>query len=91
VTVKVLSVGVESDGVRVTLGIGTNARPTLDTGWTGEVLCANSGKPLVGGTLEILNVGRTQVQAKVKLTVDTLNQNREVRLTPPPPPAAPRC
>lgn len=90
VTVKILGVAVEGDGARITLGIGTTALPKLDTTWTGEVLGASTGSPLAGGAIKILNVSKTQVQAKVKLRVDTLSKNGDVRLTPPPPPAPPR-
>ncbi len=91
VTVKILNVAVEGTETRVTLGYGTSASPGLDMTWTGEVLSASTGRPVVGGALKILNIGKTQIQAKVKLTVDALNTNRDVRLTPPAPPPPPRC
>jgi hypothetical protein len=39
---------------------------------------------MIGGTVTIVRIGKTQTLAKVKLRVDTLNQNPTVRLTPPP-------
>ncbi|NVB81225.1 MAG: hypothetical protein HOV81_22710 [Kofleriaceae bacterium] len=89
VTVKILGLAVEGDSVRVTLGIGTTSVPGLDSKWTGAVLGAQTGNPLAGGNVTILSVGKTQVQAKVRLTVDTLNANRDVKLSPPPPPPPP--
>ena len=86
VTVRILGVAVESDGVRITLGIGNEKNPKLDTTWTGAVVGKDSGKPLAGGTIRILNIGKVQTQAKVNLTVDQLNANPNVKLTPPPPP-----
>lgn len=90
VTAKILNVSVESDGARITLGVGTTSQAKLDTSWTGEVLGASTGSPLAGGTVKILSVGKTQVQAKVKLKLDILNKNGDVKLSPPPPPPPPR-
>jgi hypothetical protein len=43
----------------------------------------DSERPLVGGSVKIIRVGDTQTLARVWLTVDQLNTNPRVRLSPP--------
>jgi hypothetical protein len=67
---------------QVTLAIGSERAP-IDTTWTAEVLSADTGKPLVGGKLILVRVGKTQTIAKSTLTIDQLTANPQVRLAPP--------
>jgi hypothetical protein len=81
---RIIDVKINGDEATITLGIGTDGQPALDSTWTAQVINAQTGQPLVGGTVTIVRVGKTQTLAKVKLRVDALNQNPTVRLTPPP-------
>jgi hypothetical protein len=81
---RIIDVKINGDEATITLGIGTEGQPLLDKSWSAEVINASTGKPMIGGTVTIVRIGKTQTLAKVKLRVDTLNQNPTVRLTPPP-------
>ena len=86
VIARVLHTEVTSDGVIVTLGIGTESVPALDRSWSAQVLSTATGNPLVGGGLVIRTVGKTQTTAKSTLTTDQLGANLAVRLSPGPRP-----
>jgi hypothetical protein len=81
---RIIDVKINGDEATITLGIGSEGQPLLDKSWSAEVINAATGKPMIGGTVTIVRIGKTQTLAKVKLRVDTLNQNPTVRLTPPP-------
>jgi hypothetical protein len=81
---RIIDVKITGDEATITVGIGTDSQPLLDKSWTGQVVNTATGKPMVGGTITIVRVGKTQTIAKVNLRVDILNQNPTVRLTPPP-------
>jgi hypothetical protein len=66
----------------VTLGVGSDHAP-IDTTWMGEVLSTATGKPMAGGSLILIRVGKTQTLAKSLLTIDQLTANPQVRLSPP--------
>ena len=84
VTTRIIDAKTVAATSQVTLAVGTEHAPKLDTSWTGEVLNAQTGKPIVGGTLVIVRVGKTQTLAKSNLTIDQLSANQRVRLSPPP-------
>lgn len=81
---RIVHVAINGDEATITLGIGTDGQPLLDSTWTAQIVNKTTGKPLVGGTVTLVRVGKTQTLAKVRLPVDILNQNPMVRLTPPP-------
>ncbi|HUS29802.1 MAG TPA: hypothetical protein VMZ53_14960 [Kofleriaceae bacterium] len=80
---RIIDVKVNGDEATITIAAGTDGQALLDKSWKGEVLNTQTGKPLVGGTVTIVRVGKLQTLAKVNLSVDRLNQNPTVRLTPP--------
>jgi len=82
VVARVLHAETIANSSQVTLGIGSDRAP-IDTTWTGVVLSTATGKPLVGGGLILVRVGKTQTLAKSLLTIDQLTANPQVQLSPP--------
>jgi hypothetical protein len=85
VLAEVKHVEIVGDVVRIKLGVGTSAQPTLDAKWTGEVMIGTSNRALVGGQARVVGVDKLLTRAEVRLKVDQLSTNPWVRLTPPPP------
>ena len=79
---RILGVNLVADDAQITLGIGTDV---LDATWSAQVVSSDTNKPMPGGTVRIIRVGKTQTLASVKLTTDTLNRNPMVRFSPPAP------
>ena len=86
VKARVIHVEVNGDVVNVKLDKGTDhVGPLLDTGWTARVLTSGTENPIANGTISLKSVGKTITRGSTGLTVDQLNGNPSVRLTPPPP------
>jgi hypothetical protein len=82
IVAQILTIEVVGGDRIVTLGIGSE-RGGIDSSWHGEVLNHESNAAMPGGTVTIVSVGKLATKAKVKLSVDQLSLNREVRLSPP--------
>ena len=82
VMARIIDTKTVASSSQVILATGTDHAP-IDTTWVAEVLSAQTGKPLVGGTLILVRVGKTQTVAKSSLTIDQLTANAQVRLSPP--------
>ena len=85
VKVRIIHVEVSGDIVNVKLDKGTDHVTLLDTGWTARVLVNGTEKPIDNGAITLKSVGKTITRGSSGLTVDQLNSNPQVRLTPPPP------
>ncbi|HSD90165.1 MAG TPA: hypothetical protein VLB44_21690 [Kofleriaceae bacterium] len=82
-TARINHLEVQGDDVQVTLPAGTNAHPGLDRSWSAVVLNAQTGRPIAGAVVTIIRVGTTMTLAKVHMTIDQLNANPTVQLSPP--------
>ena len=83
VNARILAPRTVANTSQITLATGTDYAPQLDTTWTGEVISPSTGKPIVGGSVILIRVGKTQTLAKSQLTIDQLTANPQVRLSPP--------
>ncbi len=80
---RIIHVEVTGETVTVKLDTGTDEQP-LTTGWTAKVLTSGADTPIANGSVRLLNVGKQQTKGSSGLTVDQINGNPWVRLTPPP-------
>jgi hypothetical protein len=86
VRARIIHVEVRGDSVDVKLDKGTDhVGPLLDTGWTARVLMNGTETPIANGTVTLKSVGKTITRGSSGLTLDQLNSNPSVRLTPPGP------
>jgi hypothetical protein len=69
-------------GLVITVDKGKNQG--IEAGWKGQVL-NSSGRPLQGGDFVISKVRGGEAEGKVSLSVDQINANNRVQLSPPPP------
>lgn len=80
---RIIHVEVTGEAVRIKLDTGTDEQP-LTTAWTAKVLQNGTDTPIANGSVSLKNVGKTLTLGSSGLTVDQLNNNPWVRLTPPP-------
>jgi len=89
VTTRIIHVEVQGDTVQVKLDAGTNDVAKLSTRWSARVLLDGTDKPIPNGTVTLRGVGTLQSRGSSTLTVDQLNHNQRVLLTPPAPDCVP--
>jgi hypothetical protein len=83
---RIIHVEVSGDTVNVKIDVGTDDQALLDTGWSAKVLQGDTEKVISSGaTVSLRSVGKQITRGSSGLTVDQLNSNPWVRLTPPPP------
>lgn len=73
----------EVAGNEVTITIATGSDAGVAKGWKGQVLRGDSESPLSGGDFVVFRVDKKVSVGKVRLTVDQINANPWVRLSPP--------
>jgi hypothetical protein len=81
VAAKILNMEQRGADVIVTVGVGTNNN--VDATWGLHVLIGNTDQPIANGTATIIRVEKTRLVARVHLTLDQVNGNQRVVLTPP--------
>jgi hypothetical protein len=81
VTAKILSTEQRGADVIMTISVGTNNN--IDATWGLRVLAGNTDQPMANGTATIIRVEKTRLVARVHLTLDQVNGNQRVVLTPP--------
>jgi len=81
VTGKILHPEVQGGDVLITIGVGTDQG--VGKGWKGHVLRGDTEGFLDGGDVTVIRVGKRETLVRVHLTVDQINQNQRVKLTPP--------
>ncbi len=81
VTAKILNMEQRGSDVIVTIGVGSNNN--VDTSWGLHVLIGNTDQRIANGTATIIRVEKTRLIARVHLTLDQVNGNQHVVLTPP--------
>jgi len=81
VTGKILHPEVQGSDVLITIGVGTDQG--VQKGWKGHVLRGDTDSYLDGGDVAVIRVGKRETLGRVHLTVDQINQNQRVKLTPP--------
>jgi hypothetical protein len=77
---KIISMEASGSDVLVTIDIGTNSN--IDKSWTVHVLRGGSDDLLANGSATIIRVAKTQIVARVHLTLDQVNANQRVLLAP---------
>lgn len=83
---RIIHVEVSGDTVTVKIDVGTDDQALLDTGWSAKVLQGDTENVISSGaTVTLRSVGKQITRGSSGLTVDQLNSNPWVRLTPPPP------
>ena len=78
---RVINTTVQGGETIITIAVGSDSGVTRD--WKGQVLRGDSGSPIEGGDVTIINVGKRQTAGKTRLTIDQISQNPNVKLSPP--------
>jgi hypothetical protein len=78
---KVVRTEVQGNEVVLTIALGTANGVGSD--WVGNVLRGDSDAPIDGGSFKVLRAGTRECVGKVKLTIDQVQANPRVKLSPP--------
>jgi hypothetical protein len=81
VTGRVIHNEVQGNDVLITISLGSDQRITKS--WKGHVLRGDTESYLESGEVALIRVGKRESVGRVHLTLDQLNQNHRVKLTPP--------
>jgi hypothetical protein len=71
---------IQGDFVIITINRGKSSG--VGQGWKGQILQSGTKKPLVNGSFTVIKVTERQSISKVKLSLDAINANRDVTLSP---------
>jgi hypothetical protein len=80
IVARVLKADISGDGLDVIVGGGSEQG--VAKAWKVTVLRGDSGKPLSGGSGTVVRVNKTTTTIHVKLTMDQMNANSNVQLSP---------
>lgn len=80
---RVIGKTVQGTDVIVQVGIGSDQG--IKKGWTGTVIRGPdvNDKPFPGGDVTIIRIDKTVTVVKVRLTADQVEQNKNIRFSPP--------
>jgi len=81
VPARIINIEQSGDDILITIAAGSNQH--LDKNWKVTLLQGNSNTPLVGGTATIIRIEKTKALARVHLKREIVEENQNVRLTPP--------
>jgi hypothetical protein len=81
VTGQIIHNEVSGSDVLITISVGSDQG--VGKGWKGSVLRADSEAPLDNGDVNIIRVGKRETIARVRTTIDVINKNPRVKLSPP--------
>jgi hypothetical protein len=77
---RAINLQVQGNDTIVTISVGTENG--VDKAWKGTVLRGETSEPYVGGQVTIINVTKRQTLARVHLTLDIVQQNPQIKLSP---------
>lgn len=80
-TARIIGNQVQGSNVRITIALGTDSVP-FSSKWTCKVT-NSSGTPLAGGEVDLVRVDKKATLGTVRLTLDQLEANSNVKCTPP--------
>jgi len=81
VVARVIKNEVQGSDTIITIAAGEDQGVT-QKGWTGTVLRGDSDRPMDGGSVTIIRVGKRETIGKVRLTTDQISANPKVKLSP---------
>jgi len=80
---RIIENKLQGSDVLITIAVGSDPPNLVTKAWHGTVLQGTSETPLPGGQVTVVRVDETATLGKVHLTLDQLESNSRVKLSPP--------